>query len=210
MPMTRELKEQLGGKVIPHKGMDSGSITSTGLVRNGSVLVIPPVDTNSGFNAMHDSADVLSETERRACRVDDAMEVIEANAPVPQRQPKRKVSKANRKRTQAQDTEPESVLLTLELPGVGRIPSQYTHVHKGEGVLVLGMSRFSYCPARAASSDSGITGLVNVDGNTYAFMGLEFRDSTGTRNVILVELPKQEETINQQEDLEDDDEEDFQ
>lgn len=210
MPMTRELKEQLGGKVIPHKGMDSGSVTSTGLVRNGSVLVIPPVDTNSGFSAMHASADVLSEPERKACQVDAAMEMIESRAPAASSRPRNKPSR-KRARSQEQEQQPDSVVLSLELPGVGRIPSQYTHVHRGEGVIVLGMSRLSYCPARAASGDSGITGLVTVDGRSYAFLGLEFRDSSGTRNVILVEVPKQEDNEQQQqEDTEDDDEEDFQ
>jgi hypothetical protein len=82
------------------------------------------------------------------------------------------------------------------VPGVGEIPSQDVHCWKGRGVVVLGMNQFSYMPARAVATESGMQGVVELQGTPgvkYVYAGHEVVDGSGTRNILLLEVPAQNE-----------------
>ena len=79
-----------------------------------------------------------------------------------------------------------AINITVTVPNFGVIPSQYKHAYTGKGVLVLGMSELSYEPAVATTQ---VSFSIKPDA-LFVNTGYSFVDSSGVRNLILLEVPE--------------------
>lgn len=192
MAMTENARNFLGARIIEHKEERHGKTeprgkTATGLMhKGGNVFVIPPSQETT---ATHTGALAqLTEDERRITGLDEP-------TPAPE-QPAKPAAKRSRSRAKASEPQaPQAVRVELLVPGVGSLPAQYAHCYEGKGVLVLGLNDMSYVPSIASRNEDGtIRGeiaLASRPDTHYVFVGNEFKDNNGIRNLILVEVPKE-------------------
>lgn len=189
--MTENARNYLGAHIIEHTGGPQGKSaprgkTATGLMhKGGNVFLIPPSQETT---ATHTGALAqLTEDERRITGMDEP-----SPAPGPAVKP---ATKRSRSRSKTAAPESRAVRVELMVPGVGTLPAQYAHCYEGKGVLVLGLTDMSYVPSMASRDEDGsIRGeiaLASRPDTHYVFAGNEFKDSNGTRNLILVEVPKE-------------------
>ena len=180
MAITNKQKEELLVKIEDQPGESTGERLANGLIKTSKGLVIPP----GGFRRS---------TGVNTAKVEAELEHLREQ----QVQPKRKAVKG-RKSTYVEEQpvapKPEVKLVHIQVEGFGEIPSQYTHVYKGAGVLVLGMNNFSYTPPKAQKTTQGVTGVLSLTDDPYTryvYTGFEFRDNTGERNIVLLQLPQE-------------------
>lgn len=198
MTLTKTIKSELRGTVLKHEGQDMAELTETGLLKTAKGLIIRPSAGGTGADLHTGPLAAFTPAERAMYRMDEQPpgHVPEAAVPaaVSASQPGRQGRR--RKAATAAQEAAQPVLVKIKVPGVGEIPSQYVHCWKGRGVVVLGMNQFSYMPARAVATESGMQGVVELQGTPgvrYVYAGHEFVDGNGTRNILLLEVPAQNE-----------------
>lgn len=88
----------------------------------------------------------------------------------------------------ATQTQP-TVRCTIQL-AVGTINTEYSHIYKGEKVLVVGLSALSFLPAIHSQEAPNILEytIPEIGSISCVNVGLQFVDSTGTTNIILLIL----------------------
>lgn len=99
----------------------------------------------------------------------------------------------------AQPVAPKTVRLEITVEGFGMIPSRYTHCYIGQGVMVLGLTADSYIPQVARQVDGRIVGALRINkapGRRYIYGDNNFQDGNKVRNIILGEIPLEEENEN--------------
>ena len=79
-------------------------------------------------------------------------------------------------------------MVTFEFAALGSVPSQYSSLGVGDKCIVLGMiPGLSYTPPESTGEDVK-TFAVSVSSGEYAYCGLEFTNSSGTRHIILLRV----------------------
>lgn len=193
MSKKSEISEAVGQfKVVPHENENSGVELPNGLIKmpDGSVLINP-----NGKRRPQRKAPVAVVEPEPEPQVVPTVKGKKKSSPAP-----------------AVPPAPRAFLLNMQLPGYGVVPTQYRHVYRGRGLLVLGVGRQSFVPQKATmDSASGIVGTIQFSeypGCKFIWTGLEFEDDGGVRCLVLVELVGK--TQQETEEIEDDDEEEQQ
>ena len=183
MSLTEAAVTALNAKVEPRPG---GTLTKTGLLKlaNG-VLVTKPSTELGGFRTESDEDQLLSANETQMAEL-EALREQEAAQP----------KKRGRKKAAAdpeQPVQPKMRQITINIPGFGGIPSQYTHVYLGEGIAVLGLGPMSFTPQGPDPKTGQPSTLIELSANPgvkYAFLGNTYMDSNNIKNLLLVEVPE--------------------
>lgn len=192
MAITQQAKDSLGASVIGHDDVGDAVQLRSGLIKTKMGLIIKPSrlkgDTKGGPLLTETTATSPDITEEEGYD-DDELEELEEPVSAPQEA----VAIA------AQPVVPKTVRLELTVEGFGMIPSRYTHCYIGQGVLVLGLTEDSYIPQVARQVDGRIAGALRINkapGRRYIYGDNNFQDGNKVRNIILGEIPLEEENEN--------------
>lgn len=177
MTLTREAMTELLATVVPHDGIEDAVVLPNGMIKTRRGLQIKQAK---------DARVTAGEVKKAAVSSEPA-----APAVLPSQEGKaERVRKAGKCKLPEQPKEPDPVLVHVELPGTGKLPSQYAHFIPGDGVLVLGMNKFSFTPAQATvDTDGVISGTLafsELPGSKWVHLGYRFRDTRGVTNIILI------------------------
>lgn len=179
MAITKQAREQLGATIVGHEGLGQTVKTASGMIKTSRGLIAPSStskeDTRSG---------ALFEDDEEPS-VQDPSPVMAAVTPVPQ-------VKTGIKKTRRGIAKTEYVVAEVTVEGFGSLPTQYSHVYVGNGVLVLGLNDLSYKPEPAEQTEDGeLTHVIKLDkapGRRYIFCGNSFTDDKGIVNLLLIEI----------------------
>ena len=185
MSLTEEAVSSLKAKVEPRP---SGTLTKTGLLKLANGTLVTKPSTELGF---HDDevADKIDDST-------DMLEELQAMRDAQEEQPKKRGRKKATPATQPTAETPKLRQITINIPGFGGIPSQYTHVYLGDGIAVLGLSPMSFTPQgpdAKTGQPSNVLELSVNPGVKYVYLGNSFIDSKNIKNLLLVEVPEGEE-----------------
>lgn len=181
MAITKQAREQLGATIIGHDNI-SGVRTASGLIKTSRGLIAPAStsreDTRSGALDLPDEEETI-----------EAEEVTTPEEPVKAKLP---ATGVKRQRTKKSVVAPTYVRTEVTIVGSFTIPTQYTHVYVGNGVLVLGMTDLSFKPTQAEQDDDGtlapVISLDKAPGRQYIYCGNSFTDAAGIVNLLLIEI----------------------
>lgn len=96
---------------------------------------------------------------------------------------------ANPQAAPAQVPAPTTVTVTFRWPAFGEIPGQYRHMYSGDRVVILGViEQLSFIPQQETYGNPCRFELLDFPGKEFAYMGLNFIDANGTKNLILLEV----------------------
>ena len=190
MAITQAARTGLKARFVAHDGQLEGTRTETGMIKVGSTLIIPPStiagdDTKSGVLAK------LTSDERRLFQM-------------PEEKPKAQKKTGGKRRTAAtrpaQDLqeveEPAVVDARVIVPGLGQVPTQYAHIWRGDGTVVLGLTGMSFVPPYEYAEDSGWR-QVSFDfdpGVNYVNTNIRFKDDEGIENLLMLRVPSEPST----------------
>lgn len=183
MSLTEEAVSALKAKVEPRP---SGTLTKTGLLKLSNGTLVTKPSTELGFH---------SETEADE-KIDDSEQMLaELQAMREQEEPKKRGRRKTTPAPQPVVETPKLRQITINIPGFGGIPSQYTHVYLGDGIAVLGLSAMSFTPQgpdAKTGQPSNVLELSVNPGVKYVYLGNSFLDSKNIKNILLVEVPEGE------------------
>lgn len=184
--ITKTAREQLLAIVVPHENQSEGYLTETGMIKTRGGLIIPPSTSYGGGNDTRTGVpDELTPEERHAYHLDS------------KRAPEQSVKRTRKSKTKTEaPSEPTGETVTVSIPGMGSIPTQYAHIWKGKDILVLGLGKLSYVPSVGGmSEDDTIVGSITISGQSgrFVYAGTDFVDGSGIRNIILMRVPEEEE-----------------
>jgi len=191
----RKLKGKVSAPTDANGKPLEGTVTKTGLLKTSAGLVIPPSTFND--NSSHSGAYVPLTAEERGQfpQLDTNIgqgsvgkDAAQAATAAPAK-PSRKRSSARKQAPAEQDT----VTVGIVLENAGKIPAQYAHVYRGQGLLVLGMCAMSYEPQRLTVQDGSYGGVFELEqypGERYGYTGNEFTDKDGVRNILAFRIPE--------------------
>lgn len=181
--------------MLGHDDVGDAVQLRSGLIKTKMGLIIKPSrlrgDTKSGPLLAETTAASPDITDEEGYDDDDLEELEELEELVSA--PQEAVAIA------AQPVVPKTVRLELTVEGFGMIPSRYTHCYIGQGVLVLGLTADSYIPQVARQVDGRIVGALRINkapGRRYIYGDNNFQDGNKVRNIILGEIPLEEENEN--------------
>lgn len=188
MALTQTARSQLLAKIVPHTDQNGavrkGRRTPTGMmdIGRGTLVIQPSTETTASHTG---PLAQLTPEEQAAIGLDPVQEQQQAKP-------------ARRGRSSKAKAQPAASAVKVELviPGAGVLPSQYAHCYEGKGIVVLGLMDMSYVPSQASrGTDGSLQGVVSINGahpdRRYVFVGNEFTDNAGVRNIVLVEIPKE-------------------
>ena len=199
MAITKSARDGLGVRVSGHEDVGASVRTSAGHLKTGMGIIIKPStmrgDAKGGL--------LVSETEYQEPKAEEKETYDEVILPDKEEGPAERAEPV----TQAKHIEPNSahtapstipktVRVEITIAGFGTIPSRYTHCYIGKGVIVLGLTEDSYIPVAGKQTDAGVQGVLELDkapGRRYVFGDNSFSDSSKRKNIILVEIPPEEE-----------------
>lgn len=175
--------------MLGHDDVGDAVQLRSGLIKTKMGLIIKPSrlrgDTKGGPLLNETTASSPDITDEEGYDDDDLEELVSA--------PQESVAIA------AQPVVPKTVRLELTVEGFGMIPSRYTHCYIGQGVMVLGLTADSYIPQVARQVDGRIAGALRINkapGRRYIYGDNNFQDDNKVRNIILGEIPLEEENEN--------------
>lgn len=193
----RRLKGKVSAPTDANGKPLEGTVTKTGLLKTSAGLVIPPSTFND--NSSHSGAYVPLTAEERGqfpqldTNIGQGSVGKAAAQPAPSEpsaaKPSRRRSSARKQAPAVQDT----VTVGIVLENAGKIPAQYAHVYRGQGLLVLGMCAMSYEPQRLTMQDGAYGGVFELEqypGERYGYTGNEFTDKDGVRNILAFRIPE--------------------
>lgn len=180
MAITKQAREQLGATIVGHDGLGQTVRTASGMIKTSRGLIAPAStskeDTRSGA--------LYEEDEQQLEVVQDKQEIIAPVTPVAAKTTVRKTKKGYQ--------QPDYVRVEVSVEGFGSLPTQYTHVYVGNGVLVLGLNDLSYKPEQAEQTEDGeLTHVIKIDkapGRRYIYCGNSFTDNQNRVNLLLIEI----------------------
>jgi hypothetical protein len=189
MSLTEEAVSALKAKVEPRP---SGTLTKTGLLKlsNGTLVTRP--STELGYHSEDVEDQVIDDSAQQLAE----LEAMRAQMAQEAEQPKKRGRKKAQPMPDAPPETPRLRQITINIPGFGGIPSQYTHVYLGEGVAVLGLSSMSFTPQGPdpkTGQPSSILELSVNPGVKYVYLGNTFIDRFNIKNLLLVEMPEGDE-----------------
>lgn len=179
MAITKQAREQLGATIVGHDGLGQTVRTASGMIKTSRGLIAPAStskeDTRSGA--------LYEEDEQQPEVVQDKQEPTPVT-PVAAKTTVRKTKKGYQ--------QPDYVRVEVSVEGFGSLPTQYTHVYVGNGVLVLGLNDLSYKPEQAEQTEDGeLTHVIKIDkapGRRYIYCGNSFTDNQSCVNLLLIEI----------------------
>lgn len=178
MAITKQAAEQLGATIIGHDGLGQTVKTASGMIKTSRGLIAPAStsreDTRSGALLEDpEESEELVETEPQPVSI----------TPVVSVKPTKKGKRVQKD---------EYVRAEVSVEGFGSLPTQYTHVYVGNGVLVLGLNDLSYKPEPAEQDENGeLTHVIKIDkapGRRYIYCGNSFTDDQHRTNLLLIEI----------------------
>lgn len=191
----RKLKGRISGHTDANGRPLEGVVTRTGLLKTEAGLVIPPSTFKDQSSHTGPLVPLTAEEQALFPQEAEVKHVTAPSADAPAKpKPARRRTVAAKK--PAEPVVAETVTVGIVLENAGKIPSQYVHVHRGNGVLVLGMCELSYEPQRLAVSNGAYSGVFELEqypGERYGYTGNEFTDSNGVRNILAFRLPEPKE-----------------
>lgn len=172
MSLTKAAVDMLGAKLADDNV--EGPLTPTGMTKGprGTIIVNPSTSS--------------PRTAKTGPLVDPEGQVIQ-NQPQQMEQPVKK----GRKRKQESAPAPKPLVKATVIVNGMSIPTQYAHINKGNGVLVLWLTEFSFVPQPAMKdADGNITNKVQLEGyeGEWANLGQMFTDRDGTRCMLLWQM----------------------
>lgn len=179
MALTKEAVEGLGARVIAHEDVGPGIQLENGAIKTALGLIVQPSTEPGGTR----SGKLLSEEQPQS---------VHAPVEEPAQQPERRGRKRAQKTTQ--EIRPEAaparqlIRVDVEVEGFGTVPTQYSHVYPGVGLLILGLSEVSFIPAQYDATAKRLVGFSTVPGRKYAYLGNKFTDSSGIVNIVMIEM----------------------
>lgn len=180
MAITKQAREQLGATIVGHEGLGQTVRTASGMIKTSRGLIAPAStskeDTRSGS--------LYEEDEQQPEVMQDNQAILTPVTPVAAKSMVRKAKKGYQ--------QPDYVRIEVSVEGFGSLPTQYTHVYVGNGVLVLGLNDLSYKPEQAEQTEDGeLTHVIKIDkapGRRYIYCGNSFTDNQNRVNLLLIEI----------------------
>lgn len=180
MAITKQAREQLGATIVGHEGLGQTVRTASGMIKTSRGLIAPAStskeDTRSGA--------LYEEDEQQQEVMPENHEILTPATPVAAKTAVRKTKKGYQ--------QPDYVRVEVSVEGFGSLPTQYTHVYVGNGVLVLGLNDLSYKPEQAEQTEDGeLTHVIKIDkapGRRYIYCGNSFTDNQNRVNLLLIEI----------------------
>ena len=170
MALTKAAVEGLRARIVDEP---KGTKLPNGCIKTADgIIVVPPSRARDGLRTgrpVGDDDQAVEPTVKSAARE----ETVATNS-VPA--------------SPAVQTQESTVMVTFEFAALGNVPSQYSSLGVGDKCIVLGMiPGLSYTPPESTGEDVK-TFTVSVSSGEYAYCGLEFTNSRGTRHIILLRV----------------------
>lgn len=173
--ITKNARERLGAHVVGHDDLGPAVMLPNGMLKTSRGLIAPQSKYKGGERS--GTPDVPEQPQTQAI------------LPVQQPEPVQTPSKRSKRKKE------ESVQVAVTVDGFGSIPTQYTHVYTGPGIVVLGMSKLSFQPEQAEFDDGKVLHAVKLSptGDTqYIYCGNYFVDKDGVKNILLIAVNKED------------------
>ena len=176
MALSQQIKTDLRGKIEPRP---PGTITKTGLLKvaEGTVMCKRKEELPRGSVEIEQAESQLAEMEQ-------AFQQQEA--------PTVNATKKRSKKKVQQVPGIEPVMATINVIGLGSVPSQYAYVIMGEnGIAILGLTPMSFIPQATDVTQTPLTNVFQVStfgDMKFVHMGNTFRTPNGINNLLIYSM----------------------
>ena len=155
------------------------------MIKVGSTLIIPP-STITGNDTKSGALSKLTEEERQMFQMPE-----QKQKPVKRTTGRKRTMTPKQVQVVQEDEEPSVVDTRVLVPGIGPVPTQYTHIWRGDGTVVLGLTDMSFVPPYEYDESTGWRQVsFEFDpGVNYVNTNIRFKDDAGVENLLMLRVP---------------------